>query len=112
MVLIGRFIKRLHLSSLPKALSSVLSAPIIPALALTAWAAVGGSISGTVKDLTGGVIPGAMVTVTNVSLRTEFKTMTDARGYFSFPNLAVGRYDLMVAMGGFKPQRKNGFVIS
>src|SRR5947208_17131117 len=80
-------------------------------LATAAWAAVGGSISGTVKDSTGGVIPGAMITVTNVALRTEFKTMTDGRGYFSFPNLAVGRYDLTIDMGGFKPQKRNALVI-
>src|ERR1051326_7390231 len=80
-------------------------------LTLSGWAAVGGSISGTVKDVTGGVIPGASVTVTNVTLRTEFKTVTDGRGYFSFPNLAVGRYDLAIEMGGFKPQKKNGLVI-
>lgn len=84
---------------------------IITALAVTSWAAVGGSISGTVKDSTGGVIPGAMVTVTNTALRSEFKTTTDARGYFSFPNLAVGRYDLTIEASGFKLQRKNGLVI-
>ena len=80
-------------------------------LATAAWAAVGGSISGTVKDATGGVIPGAMITVTNAGIRTEFKTVTDARGYFSFPNLAVGRYDLAIEATGFKPQKKNGLVI-
>src|SRR5437867_2084528 len=80
-------------------------------LATAAWAAVGGSISGTVKDATGGVIPGAMISVTNAGIRTEFKTITDARGYFSFPNLAVGRYDLAIEATGFKPQKKNGLVI-
>src|SRR4030095_2414329 len=59
-------------------------------------AAVGGSITGTIKDSTRGVIPGAMIKVTNTAVRTEFKTMTDARGYFSFPNLAVGTYDLLI----------------
>ena len=80
-------------------------------LATAAWAAVGGSISGTVKDATGGVIPGAMITVTNAGIRAEFKTVTDARGNFSFPNLAVGRYDLAIEATGFKPQKKNGLVI-
>src|SRR6266850_4658014 len=111
MVLIGRFIKRTDVSSFPKFFSLLLSAVIMPLLAVAAWGAVGGSISGSVKDATGGVIPGAMVTVTNVSLRTEFKTMTDGRGYFSFPNLAVGRYDLTIECGGFKPQRRTGLVI-
>jgi hypothetical protein len=80
-------------------------------LSATAWGAVGGSISGTIKDPSGGVIPGAMVTATNVSLRTQFKTMTDSQGYFSFPNLTVGRYDLNFEMGGFKPQQKRGLII-
>src|ERR1043166_7809388 len=89
----------------------ILSGSMILLLAIAVHGAVGGSISGTVKDTTGGVIPGAMVTVTNVALKTEFKTVTDGRGYFSFPNLAVGRYDLTIDMGGFKPQKKNGLII-
>src|SRR5215471_196530 len=84
---------------------------IIIFLATAAFGAVGGSISGTIKDSTGGVIPGAMVTVTNSSIRTEFKTMTDARGSFSFPNLAVGSWDLSIETTGFKPEKKRGLVI-
>src|SRR5262249_51174702 len=80
-------------------------------LATAGFAAVGGSISGTIKDSSGGVIPGAMVTVTNSSIRTEFKTMTDARGNFSFPNLAVGTWDLSIETTGFKRQKKSGLVI-
>src|SRR6516164_2901327 len=80
-------------------------------LATTAFALVGGSISGTIKDTTGGVIPGAMVTVTNSAIRTEFKTVTDSKGYFSFPNLAVGTWDLSIESTGFKPQKKSGLVI-
>src|SRR5712692_10490401 len=105
MILIGRLNTRITVPSFAKFLYSSLAAAAILLAAVAAWAAVGGSISGTVKDSTGGVIPGAMVTVTNVALRTEFKTMTDGRGYFSFPNLAVGRYDLTIEMGGFKPQK-------
>ena len=75
----------------------------------SAW--VGGSISGTVKDSSGGVIPGATVTVTNTALGTEFKVVTDARGYYSFPNLAVGKYELNVDASGFKPQKKTGLVL-
>src|SRR5437016_3407788 len=101
-------IARSHVSSFPKL---ILPAVMIPLLAVAAWSVVGGSISGTVKDATGGVIPGAMITVTNESLRTEFKTMTDPRGYFSFPNLAVGRYELTIECRGFKPLKRAGLVI-
>src|SRR6185369_8543260 len=91
--------------------SNIVVVGIILFLATAAFAAVGGSISGTVKDSTGGVIPGAMITVTNASLRTEFKTVTDTRGYFSFPNLAVGTYDLSVDATGFRSEKKNRLVI-
>src|SRR4029078_13354158 len=79
----------------PVALAFV-SLTLILSLAVGAWAAVGGSMSGTVKDQTGDVIPRAMVTVTNTALGTEFKTTSDARGFFSFPSLPVGRYDLVI----------------
>src|SRR5205085_12255857 len=69
-----------------------------------AWALVGGSISGTVMDQSGGVIPKATVTVKNTAQGTELKTTTDNQGSYSFPNLAVGRYDLTIEANGFKTQ--------
>src|ERR1051326_8764643 len=88
-----------------------LSVALIACFTVAGWAAVGGSISGTVKDATGGVIPGAMITVMNVALSTEYKTTTDARGYYSFPSLAVGRYNLTIDAAGFKQQQKNNIVV-
>jgi hypothetical protein len=75
------------------------------------WAWVGGSISGTVTDQTGAVIPKATVTVKNTAQGTELKTTTDGQGVYSFPNLAVGRYDLTIEADGFKAQKKSGLVI-
>src|SRR5215471_11375193 len=106
---IGRFIK-LHVHRFPQLCPASLSVLIVLSLAVTALAAVGGSISGTVRDATTGVIPGATVTVTNRALRTEFKTMTDSRGHFSFPNLAVGTYELSMEVTGFKPLKRSGLV--
>src|SRR5205823_6261388 len=37
---------------------------------------------------------------------------TDSQGYYSLPNLAVGKYDLAIDIAGFKPQKKNGLVIN
>ena len=91
--------------------SSLVLVILILCLGVGAWAAVGGSISGTIKDTTGGVIPGAMVTVTNASLGTQFKTTTDARGYFSFPSLPVGRYDLTIDFPGFSSEKKPGLMV-
>jgi len=46
---------------------SLLQLVAILRLTSVTWAAVGGSISRTVKDFTGGMIPGAMITVTNTA---------------------------------------------
>jgi len=72
------------------------------------WAATGGSISGTVKDQSGAVIPGAALTLVNLDLTTSYKAGTDAEGFYSFPNLPVGRYELTIEAVGFKTQTKTG----
>jgi hypothetical protein len=74
-------------------------------------ALVGGSISGAIKDSSGGVIPGAMLALTNTALGTQFKTVTDNQGLYTFPSLPVGRYELTIEAPGFKTQKKTGLVI-
>jgi len=75
------------------------------------WAAVTGSVSGTLRDQTGGVIPGATITITNTAQGTQFRTNTDVKGFYSFPSLAVGRYDLQVEAASFRPQKRTGLTI-
>ena len=89
----------------------MLTFALAPGLATFARAQVGGSLSGTVKDPTGGVVPGVSVTVTNTALGTQFSTVTDGQGLFSFPKLAVGRYDVAIQIDGFKPQKRTGLAI-
>jgi len=75
------------------------------------WAAVTGSMSGTLRDQTGAVIPGATLTITNTAQGTRARTMTDAKGFYSFPSLGVGRYDLEVEADGFRQEKRTGLVI-
>jgi hypothetical protein len=79
--------------------------------ARNAAAQVGGSLSGTVKDPSGGVVPGVSVTVTNAVLTTMFNTVTDGQGLYSFPKLAVGKYDLTLQIEGFKPLKRTGIQV-
>src|ERR1700677_4325286 len=65
-------------------------------------AVAGGSLPGTIRDSTGGVIQGAKFTLVNVSLRTEIKSTSNEQGFYSFPALAVGRYEIMIEAAGFK----------
>jgi hypothetical protein len=71
------------------------------------WAGATGSISGAVKDPSGAVIPGATVTATNTATNIQTKTVTDDRGFYAFPSLPVGRYNIKVEQEGFGPQTRN-----
>jgi len=76
-----------------------------------AGAATGGSISGTVADQSGAVVPGASVTLVNLDLTTSYRATTDAQGFYSLPNLPVGRYELTIEAAGFKTHKKTGLVV-
>jgi hypothetical protein len=75
------------------------------------WGATGGSISGTITDQSGGVIPGAKLTLVNLDLATSYKVTADAQGFYSFPTLPVGRYELTIEATGFKTQKKTGLTV-
>jgi hypothetical protein len=76
-----------------------------------AWGAVTGRISGTVKDPTGAVIPAADVSAVETQTGIKTVTKTDSAGYYSFPALAVGHYDLDVRATGFKDFKQTGLIL-
>lgn len=61
-----------------------------------------GVITGTVKDASGAVVPGAQVTAVQTSTNTNFKTNTTSAGDFTVPSLPVGTYRVRVDSAGFK----------
>jgi hypothetical protein len=69
---------------------------------LPAYGQVTSSLSGTVADPTGAVIPNATVTVKNSATGAEFKAVTTGNGTYTVPALAVGTYTITVAAQGFK----------
>ncbi len=75
-------------------------------LPLVIHAAVGGSISGTVKDPSGAVVPKATVTATNAETGVKQVVRTNDAGAYSFPTLPVGHYDVDITVDGFKPYRR------
>ena len=60
------------------------------------------SISGTVTDTSGSVIPGADVTVKNNATGAEATAVTAENGTFSVPALNAGIYTVTVKLTGFK----------
>jgi hypothetical protein len=66
-----------------------------------------GQISGVVKDATGAVLPGVTVTATNLQTRAPRSVVTDGTGFYTFPNLQPGRYELTAELEGFKKHVQN-----
>jgi hypothetical protein len=76
-----------------------------------AWLAAGGlllaqtvssQIAGTVFDATGAVVPGADVNVRSTGTGQARTTKANAAGYYLFPDLLPGNYELAVEYTGFK----------
>jgi len=76
--------------------------------AIIARAGITGSISGTVTDPSGAVMPGVTVTVTSSSTGVRSATVTDAKGFYGFPTLNVDTYDVNVSHTGFRPFLESG----
>jgi hypothetical protein len=77
----------------------------------TAFAGVGGSISGTVTDPSGAAVAKASIVLINIGTGVRQSTIADARGAYTFPVLPVGNYVLEVNHPGFRPYRRTGIVL-
>src|SRR5271165_1721089 len=76
--------------------------PSTPAAGPLRPVAGGGTVSGTVTDDTGGVIPNATVTLTDANGKTQ-TTTTQGDGSYSFKNIPAGVYKVTAAFTGFVP---------
>jgi hypothetical protein len=84
---------------------------LLPGLVLSAWAGVGGSVSATVKDASGAVVPNATVSATNIDTGVHATATTNGSGFYSFPQVNIGRYTIGVEKDGFKPYQRIGISI-
>jgi len=88
--------------------------PLFAILLLFCGSALGSvtaSISGTVTDASGAAIVGAAVTATNTETGIAQTLHTNQQGYFTFPSLALGHYDVSVQQSGFGPFRETGLLL-
>jgi hypothetical protein len=70
-----------------------------------------GSITGTVKDSNGGVIPGASVAATDASQGIHEATRSNETGIFVFAELPPGTYTISVETQGFKKTERHDVVL-
>ncbi|MGH9567715.1 MAG: carboxypeptidase-like regulatory domain-containing protein, partial [Candidatus Angelobacter sp.] len=68
-------------------------------------------IQGRVEDPTGATIPAAKVTATNVDTGLVRRSVSNADGAYSLPNLPVGHYKLDVEAAGFKEYVQSGIIL-
>ncbi|HJU42535.1 MAG TPA: carboxypeptidase regulatory-like domain-containing protein [Vicinamibacterales bacterium] len=70
-----------------------------------------GTILGGVTDATGGAVPGANVTATNLDTQFTRSTTTDDSGQYSLQLMPVGRYQVEVTLDGFKNFTQTGILL-
>jgi Carboxypeptidase regulatory-like domain len=67
-----------------------------------------GSISGTITDPSGAIVPGAKVTLLNPATGVALHTVTSAAGLYTFISLNPGAYQVTASQSGFTTaQREN-----
>ncbi len=67
-----------------------------------------GTITGTVRDASGAVVPSAAVTITNENTKVSRSTNSNSDGSFVFPGLTVGTYTVKVTKPGFQTFTESG----
>lgn len=97
-------------------MSRILSA-LIMALALAAPAfaqsqAVNGTIEGTVVDDQGAVLPGVVVTVSNLDTGATRSVVTNESGLFRAPLLPLGTYRVSAELQGFRTYEQTGVTLT
>jgi len=69
------------------------------------------TLSGTITDPTGAIIPGAKVTLIEEASKVQRTAVADKNGNINFIAIPPATYDLQIAAAGFRPVRKNGIAV-
>ncbi len=71
------------------------------------------AVHGTASDPTGAVLPDATVTILNTSTGISNSAKTDGKGYYIFPQLAIGGpYSITISKTGFSDFRSSGLMLN
>ena len=90
---------------LPFLIAALLSCSIV------AYGQTTGTISGTVTDEKGAVIPNATVTARNVERNLSRTLQTGSEGTYRFENMPVGPYEVTVEATGFSKYVQSGIIL-
>src|SRR4051794_14681678 len=84
---------------------------LLPSTSPLAAQEVTATISGTVTDPSGEVVPGVTVEVTNPEPGARNTAMTGSRGDYTMPLLRPGRYQLTISHPGFRTYQRSNIVL-
>jgi hypothetical protein len=70
------------------------------------------TVRGNIQDSSGGVLPGATVTLTNFATKTSNTVTSDERGQYTFASVFPGSYVLKVELAGFKTYEQKNIQVS
>jgi hypothetical protein len=106
-----RYVRAALSAIVKKSLRRILLLASVIAIAIPLLAAITGTISGTVSDPRGAVMPGVSVTVVNEHTGVIQTTTTDGKGFYSFPALDVGTYTIKTSVNGFDSFEEKGIIV-
>src|ERR1700735_5030255 len=93
----------------PHALSAILAA----FMAVSAWSQTQlATVSGTVTDTSGAVVPGVSVTIVSQGTGLKRSVLTDTAGEYRFVGLPTGNYSLRIEKPGFQSQIRDGIQLT
>jgi len=89
------------------------TAMLIAILPFSAFAqSSNGSISGTVTDASGGLLPGVTVTALNTATGLSRSTVSNPVGHYDIPLLPPGNYSVSSELSGFQPVKYDRIVVN
>ena len=89
----------------------LLVALLLTGVVLRAQTGSTAQITGTVRDSSGGVLPGADVTATQTETGFKRTVVTESNGGYTLSNLPIGPYRLEVSLSGFRSYARTGIVL-
>jgi hypothetical protein len=72
----------------------------------------GATLTGTVSDTSGALIPNAQLSIKNAATGQERAVTTDGAGFYSAPNLLPGEYEITATASGFTTQIRSGVTLT
>ena len=85
---------------------------LLLAVAMTAFPQTTGSITGSVRDTSGGVIPSARITATNLATSAQYQATANDVGLYTFPRLPAGHYQITAESQGFQKLRRDDVIVN